>query len=90
MVTQTVGRKKPPVISIDHSKCVTPMDCTKCLRVCPQAVFHAETVKYERFKEANPKEAGAYKLEARWRYACTGCNVCIGVCPVDALKITFE
>jgi len=78
-----------PKIEIDHSMCLTPFDCKKCLQICPQAVFFVEAVKVERFKETNLKEPGAFRLEAPSRYACSGCNDCVEACPVDAITITW-
>ena len=81
--------QKAPKIEIDHSKCTTPFDCKKCLQICPQAVFYVEPVKVERFKETDRKEPGSFKLKGELRYACTGCDKCIQVCPVDAITITW-
>ena len=76
-----------PDIHIDKSKCTVPFDCKRCLQVCPQAVFTMEAVKVERGKETDPKEPGAYNLEAPYRDKCVMCNDCIEVCPVSALTI---
>ena len=85
-----IGMRKAPKIEVDAAKCTTPLACRKCLEVCPQAIFHVETMKYERLRETDPKEPGSYGLDARWRYACTLCNACIDVCPVDAITIKIE
>jgi len=77
------------MIDIDREKCTTPFDCKLCLRACPQSVFSVTAVKVERGRETNPKEPGAYALMIGHRDKCTGCNDCIEVCPVDALKITW-
>jgi len=77
------------VIDIDRTKCTTPFDCKLCLNACPQAVFSVGALKVERGRETNPKEPGAYALGAPHRDKCTGCNICIEVCPVDAIKISF-
>jgi ferredoxin len=76
-------------IQIDSQKCQTPFDCKRCLQGCPQSVFQVRAVKVERGRETNPKEPGAYMLFAPYRDKCTGCNLCIELCPVDALTITF-
>jgi len=81
--------KTAPKITIDHSKCQTPFDCKKCLQNCPQVVFYVEAVKVERGKETDAKEPGAFKVEAPFRFACSGCNKCVEVCPVDAITITW-
>jgi len=46
-------------------------------------------VKVARGVETDPNIPGAYYLESRFRDKCTGCNECLRVCPVEALKITF-
>jgi len=78
-----------PLITIDSSKCLTPFDCKKCLRICPQAIFEVNAVKVEKFKETNKKDPGAFKLAAFYRDKCTMCNKCIEVCPVNAITITL-
>jgi ferredoxin len=76
-------------IKVDASKCTTPFDCKKCLQGCPQSVFAVAAVKVEKGRETNPKEPGAYVLFAPHRDKCTGCNLCLELCPVEALNITF-
>jgi ferredoxin len=46
-------------------------------------------MKVEKGRETDPKEPGTYLLVAPFRDKCTGCNICLEVCPVDALTITF-
>jgi ferredoxin len=46
-------------------------------------------LKVERGRETNPKEPGNYMMFTPFRDKCTGCNLCIELCPVDALTITF-
>jgi ferredoxin len=77
------------VIEIDATKCTTPFDCKKCLAGCPQSVFAVAAMKVEKGRETNPKDPGVYALYAPHRDKCTGCDICIEVCPVDALAITF-
>lgn len=84
MVTKT----KYPRIKVDSSKCLTPFDCKKCLRICPPALFQVVATKVEKFKETNKKEPGSYKLSAYYIDKCTLCNKCIEVCPVNAITIT--
>jgi ferredoxin len=76
-----------PIIKIDYKKCTTPFDCKKCLQECPQAVFFVMPIKEEKFKETDPKEPGAYMLVAPYRRKCIACDICIDVCPVDAITI---
>ena len=76
-------------IKIDSTKCTTPFDCKLCLQGCPQSVFAVRAVKVEKGRETNPKDPGAYLLVSPHRDKCTGCNLCIELCPVNALTITF-
>lgn len=76
-----------PKIEIDHTKCTVPFDCKKCLRICPQAIFQVHAIKVERFKETDKKETGAYRLAVFYLDHCTACGDCVGVCPVNALKV---
>ena len=77
-----------PKIGIDHTKCITPFDCKKCLQYCPQGVFWVLPIKNVKFQETDSKEPGAWKLFVQYRLLCTGCNKCVEVCPVDAITIT--
>ncbi len=83
-----MGRKFPK-ISVDHEKCTVPFLCKKCLQICPMAVFHVTRVmeKEKRLEEMDPRIDGNYILHAPRRDKCTVCNLCIEVCPVDAIKI---
>ena len=83
-----MGRKFPK-ITIDYEKCTVPFLCKKCLQICPEAVFHVTRVmsKEKRLEEMDPRIDGNYVLFAARRDKCTGCNLCIDVCPVDAIKI---
>ena len=83
-----MGRKFP-TISIDNEKCTVPFLCKKCLQVCPTAVFHTTRVmsKEKRLEAMDPRVDGNYVLFAPRRDKCTVCNLCIDVCPVDAISI---
>jgi len=83
-----MGRKFP-VITIDQGKCTVPFMCKKCLQVCPEAVFRVHRLmnKEKRLEEMDPRIDGNYVLFATRIDKCTGCNQCIDVCPVDAIKI---
>ena len=83
-----MGRKFP-TISIDVEKCTVPFLCKKCLQVCPQAVFHVTRVmsKEKRLEEMDPRIDGNFVLSAPRRDKCTVCNLCIDVCPVDAITV---
>lgn len=76
-----------PKIEIDRSKCTVPFDCKRCLQICPQAVFDVRPIKMTRLVETDRKEPGAYQLFALYRDKCTGCDQCVVVCPVDALRV---
>jgi len=88
-VPEFIWGRKFPKISIDLGKCTVPFACKKCLRVCPEGVFHVTRVmsKEKRLEEMDPRIDGNYVLFASRRDKCTGCNQCIDVCPVDAIKI---
>jgi ferredoxin len=43
--------------------------------------------KEKRLEEMDPRIDGNYILYATRRDKCTGCNLCIDICPVDAIKI---
>ena len=77
------------IIEIDAEKCTTPFACKGCLTGCPQSVFRVEAVHVVKGRETNPADKGVYKLSAPYRDKCTGCNICIELCPEDALTITF-
>jgi NAD-dependent dihydropyrimidine dehydrogenase PreA subunit len=83
-----MGRKFPK-ITIDLTKCTVPFMCKKCLQVCPMAVFHVGRVmsKEKRLEEMDPRIEGNYIIRAPRRDKCTVCNLCIDVCPIDAIKI---
>jgi len=83
-----MGRKFPK-ITIDLEKCTVPFLCKKCLQICPEAVLHVTRPmqKEERLKELDPRIDGNYVLFAARRDKCTVCNLCLDICPVDAIKI---
>ncbi len=83
-----MGRKFPK-ITIDQTKCTVPFLCKKCLQVCPAAVFFVNRVmsKEKRLEEMDPRVDGNYVLGTSRRDKCSVCNLCIEVCPVDAIKI---
>ena len=87
--TEAILGKKFPKITIDQEKCTVPFLCKKCLQICPMAVFQVHHVleKEKRLEEMDPRIEGNYVLFAPRRDKCTACNLCIEVCPVDAIKI---
>ncbi len=78
-----------PKISIDQEKCTVPFLCKKCLQACPMAIFHVTRVmsKEKRLEEMDPRIDGNFALFAPRRDKCTVCNICIDVCPVDAITV---
>ena len=83
-----MGRKFPK-ITIDLAKCTVPFLCKKCLQACPMGVFNTTRVmaKEKRLEEMDPRIDGNYILRAPRRDKCTVCNLCIDLCPVDAITI---
>jgi ferredoxin len=83
-----MGRKFPK-ITIDLTKCTVPFLCKQCLQACPMAVFNVTRVmaKEKRLEEMDPRIDGNYVLRAPRRDKCTVCNLCIDICPVDAITI---
>ena len=83
-----MGRKFPR-ITVDLTKCTVPFLCKKCLQACPMAVFHVTRVmsKERRLEEMDPRVDGNYVMFAPRRDKCTVCNICIEICPVNAIKV---
>ena len=88
-IPEFIWGRKFPKITIDQEKCTVPYLCKKCLKICPELVFGVGRVmeREKRLEEMDPRIDGNYVLGARRTDKCTGCNLCIDVCPVDAIKI---
>ena len=88
-IPEFIWGRKFPTITIDSEKCTVPYACKKCLKVCPEGVFSVGRVmeREKRLEEMDPRIDGNYVLRTNRREKCTGCNLCIDVCPVDAIKI---
>lgn len=71
-------------ITIDTRRCQVPVECRKCLTVCPQAVFRIKPLRVEKFKETEPQDWG---LRVGFRDACVVCMDCVKICPQKALKV---
>jgi ferredoxin len=68
-------------VEIDESKCVGIFECGKCVKSCPASVF----ITY-------PKERVKGEICNDWSIvaddtSCWGCDVCMEVCPKDAITI---
>ena len=88
-IPEFIWGRKFPKITIDLEKCTVPFLCKKCLQVCPEGVIRVSRVleRERRLLEMDPRVDGNYVLDVRRADKCTGCNLCIDVCPVDAIKI---
>jgi ferredoxin len=78
-----------PVIDIDRTRCTTPFDCKRCLRICPPAVLSVHVVRNERGIETDKTVPGSYILAVGYRDKCTGCMKCVEICPHDALTVAM-
>nr|MDO8098276.1 4Fe-4S dicluster domain-containing protein [Candidatus Njordarchaeota archaeon] len=70
-------------IEVDGSKCKNPMECQRCMRICPQAVFAAIPTKPKKYELSKD-----FSLFAPFEAACVLCNLCTSACPNNAIKIT--
>lgn len=69
-------------ITIDYDKCIGPLECGKCMRVCLPSVFVAYPLNRQKGKVC--KE---WKLEATFKDKCTFCRKCEEICPKGAIKL---
>ncbi len=69
-------------VVIDRSKCLGPIECGKCLKVCPPGVFIAYPVNREKGKICN-----VYNVEAIHEDQCIFCYECVKVCPTSAIEV---
>lgn len=84
----SLPQRKLPKIEISYEKCRYPFACKKCLAICPDMVLSVRCEKEERLKEADPLLPDVYKIRATRRDKCTLCNLCLEVCPANAITIT--
>ncbi|AFM40099.1 NADH:ubiquinone oxidoreductase chain I-like protein [Desulfosporosinus acidiphilus SJ4] len=73
-------------ITIDYALCQDPLNCRKCLSICPSVVFVCGPTKVWKGRESDSRE---YKIIGRYYDKCSGCGDCEEVCPTNALKVTF-
>ena len=71
-------------ILIDREKCKVPMNCRKCLQICPQCVFKFHATGIKKFEKI-PLEN--WKLHVSFPDLCAGCMECVKICPEHALKV---
>lgn len=73
-------------IGIDYNLCKEPLNCHKCLSVCPSVVFVCGPTKVWKGRESDPHE---YRIIGRYFDKCSGCGDCVKVCPIDAIQLNF-
>ena len=69
-------------VKVDNNKCVNPLKCGKCMRVCPTAAFRTYP----------PEVRKRGKIYDKWllmciSLECIGCGKCEEVCQVGAIKV---
>jgi NAD-dependent dihydropyrimidine dehydrogenase PreA subunit len=68
-------------INIDYNECKNPLECGKCLKTCPYAVFTVYPV--DNRPEVVNKE---WKVVATYEESCIDCGKCVDICPKNAIK----
>jgi formate hydrogenlyase subunit 6/NADH:ubiquinone oxidoreductase subunit I len=76
-----------PTITVDNSKCIGPLDCGLCLRVCPMMVFITGPTKIWKFRETDRKD---YQVYARYYDQCMTCSKCAESCPGEAITVSVD
>ena len=73
-------------LTINYNLCKDPLNCRKCLSICPSLVFACGATKVWKGRETDPTE---YRIVGRYYDKCSGCGDCQKVCPNGAIKIEF-
>ena len=81
-----MAQKMIASISIDYGLCQDPLNCRKCLSVCPSVVFVCGPTKIWKGRESDAHE---YRIIGRYYDKCSGCYDCVKVCPNQAIQVTF-
>lgn len=74
-------------VSIDYERCQDPMNCAKCLQVCPSMVFVLKPL-YQR-----ERNGPIVPVEKNWKLVpvherfCHDCGECVKTCPQGAIRI---
>lgn len=76
-------------MNVDYARCTAPLTCKKCLDLCPQMVFTLLTIKHVKYVKNDINEPNAYIVRPVHLDRCTGCNVCAGACPKEAITVSF-
>jgi formate hydrogenlyase subunit 6/NADH:ubiquinone oxidoreductase subunit I len=76
-----------PTIAIDDSKCLGPLECGNCLRVCPMMIFITGPTKVWKFRETDRSD---YRVYARYYDQCITCYKCAESCPGEAITVSVE
>jgi len=71
-------------IAINRDKCKLPMNCRKCVQVCPQCVYKVYLTRIDKGK-VMPMDA--WGLAMWFPDQCRGCLECVRVCPEKALEL---
>lgn len=71
-------------IAINRDKCKIPMNCRKCVQVCPQCVYKVYLTRVDKGK-VMPMDA--WGLAMWFPDQCRGCLECVRVCPENALEL---
>ena len=71
-------------IAINSEKCKLPMECRKCVAICPQCVYKVHLIRIDKGKKM---PLDAWGLAMWFPDQCRGCLECVRVCPEKALEL---